>query len=716
MTRYHTLLGWTRRRPHQFILLWMGVSLLLVLGAGTYNLLAERRLVTERAAAASQSYADAIANRIGASMAKIDVLLTLVAKSHGSREHPIAHRVLTGAFEEALQGHPELISIMVIDRNGSLASYSRPLPPKSANFSDRAYFRYHQTHGDTAMHIGEPIRNRFDGRMTVPVSMRLNDEQGRFDGVVFIGLDVDYFEKEFGRLNLGSKATIAISHSDGTMLFRHPSVPGAIGSSIADWTVFRTKVVGHDAGAGESVCPVDHVTRIHAFRRLAHYPLIAYAGVSIQDAGAGWSESIALKLPVLLTVLLLLGGSGWFVYRQLLRESQTRLRLKQSLRRAGHEAQRAEALNEALQKAGDFRAAVLDSAACGIIVTDVFGEIVFFSHAAGKILGFPPAEVLGKMSPLVFHRTEDVRAALQRIRPGDTPYLLMVAHLNAHPGREWTFIRKDGTTVAVSITITPLKACDGRLEGFVTIFNDRTELNRLEGMKSDFVSVVSHELRTPVTAIRGALSLHQAAVGDTMPASQQKLLAIATSNCDKLVRIVSDILDIDKLARNKLTLELGVEPVAALLERAVTQTQPFADQYAVSYRISECAPDLHLSVDAGRFQQILVNLLSNAAKFSQPHSEVMVNARMEEGDVVIRVVDYGIGIPDSFKPHVFERFSQHSSALTRKTGGTGLGLAITRMLVEAHEGSIEFHSEYGIGTTFTLRFPNVQMALSDDRP
>ena len=171
------------------------------------------------------------------------------------------------------------------------------------------------------------------------------------------------------------------------------------------------------------------------------------------------------------------------------------------------------------------------------------------------------------------------------------------------------------------------------------------------------------------------------------------------------MRVVADILDIDKLSRDQMALECRVESPLRLVEAAIAQTQPFADQYAVTFRLNPSDKQLRVNVDADRFIQIMVNLLSNAAKFSLPRGEVMVSLRAEFGRVMIRVVDYGVGMPESFRPFIFDRFSPTSAGHTRKVGGTGLGLAITKMLVEAHNGSIDFQSEEGFGTTFTISLP-----------
>lgn len=705
MSRLYKLLGWARRRPHHFILLWMSGALLVLAAGGGYLLLQERQHLLAWTEAAANDHAGTLANRVEASVAKADVLLNFMAIELG-RTATSAHSAdVQQLVESTVARHPELMAVMIVGADGHPTRLSRPAMSPQLDFSDRAYFIHHRDHADTGIRVGAPVISRLTGRPVIPVTRRINDAQGRFAGLVFVGLATTHFEKEFEQLQLGANASFAVSDAGGTILMRSPAVAGAVGYSIAQWNVFNTQVRGHDAGAGESVCPVDGVTRIHAFRRLHRYPLIVYTGISLEALAAERQAALAQKLPLLLAMLALLAGSGLLVYRQLLWGATARLRLQASLQRADAANQREQVLNYALQKASDFQEAVLHSTACGIMVTDVHGAILFMNRASTKILGFTPDEVLRKMSPLVFHRTEDVRAALQRIRPSDTPYLLMVAHLNAHPGREWQFIRKDGSPVAVSLSITTLKDRAGQLDGFVTIFHDLTELNRLEDLKSDFVSVVSHELRTPLTAIRGALSLHRAAATDHPSASQQRLLAIAHDNCDRLVRIISDILDIDKLSRKKLRLDRTTESIDELIERAITQVMPFASQYAVTCRRHVSDSGLLLQVDAERFTQIMVNLLSNAAKFSHAQGEVVVSVRREADCAVIRVVDYGIGIPEAFQPHIFERFSQHAAALTRKTGGTGLGLAITKMLVEAHGGRVSFTSELGLGTTFTVSIP-----------
>ncbi len=705
MGRLSTMLGWARRRPHQFLIAWLALVLLLIFGGASYNLQQERRGIYSRAASTATDYTNTLARRVEASIATAEVLLDFVAAEIERNPASTNDTALAAQLEKTLRNHQELMAVMVVPANGHPAPTTRPAMSPTADFSDREYFNYHRSHTGEELHISPPIISRLTGKAVIPLTRRLNDRHGNFAGVAFVGLTPDYFEQEFKKLDLGKNAATAFTTSDGMMLFRYPTVAGATGRSIGSWDVFKELVQKNDAGVGEYPCPIDGVVRLHAFRHLTRYPIIAFAGIASADLEEEWMASIKLKVPLLLAVLLLLTASGWMMYRQLQRETATKLRLKASLQSADRANQRAHLLNDDLQSAADFQSAVLNSTACGILVTDSEGGLTFINTAASKMLSFTNDEASGKLSPLMFHRTEDVREALQFMRPGDTPYLLMVAHINAHPNREWRFVRRDGSTITVSLLVTPLKTSEGKLKGFVTIFNDLTELIQLQVLKSDFVSVVSHELRTPVTAIRGALSLHQAAVQDSLPPSQQRLLAIASDNCERLIKIVSDILDIDKLGHNKLSLLRTTQSITSLIESAIAQTQPFANLHHVTYRIGLDSEDLCAWVDADRILQVLVNLLSNAAKFSHSNSEVIVSAREEDNVVVLRVADYGVGIAEEFQPQVFDQFSQCSSALTRKSGGTGLGLAITKMLVEAHGGSISFTSKLGLGTTFVVRLP-----------
>lgn len=371
-----------------------------------------------------------------------------------------------------------------------------------------------------------------------------------------------------------------------------------------------------------------------------------------------------------------------------------------------------EITNESIAASFDLLYATINSSTSGIVATDKGGIIVMMNAAAEAMLGYSQQDAEGVLSMLRLHDPAQVSSAILAAEGqsvGDTQevsYEALAAAAAASPEREWTYRTKSGAEMPVSLTIRPLTDQHGGLQGYVTSFNDLTRLKQLESMKTDFVSMVSHELRTPLTSIKGALNLLDKMVGSSMAESQRKLLNIGVHNCEALVNLVSDILDFEKISRNALTYDMKVHDARTLVEAAVAGTQPYAAQFNVTFWIDRDDQKLPILADAQRFEQIMRNLLSNAAKFSHPGSEVLVSAQVDAGIVTISVADKGVGIPAVFQPQIFQKFSQvsHNNRPT-KIKGTGLGLSITKLMIEAHGGTIGFSSIEGLGSTFYIKLP-----------
>lgn len=246
------------------------------------------------------------------------------------------------------------------------------------------------------------------------------------------------------------------------------------------------------------------------------------------------------------------------------------------------------------------------------------------------------------------------------------------------------------------------------------VVRDVEERKRVERMKDDFVSVVSHELRTPLTSIRGALSLTTGGVAGELPEKARTLVEIAAKNSDRLVRLVNDILDMEKMESGTMTFRPTQVEVMPLLEQAVESNRAYCDLYGVALRIAEEAEDAKVWADADRLQQVLANLLSNAAKNSPRGGTVEIGAYRVDGRLRIRVTDHGPGIPAEFQPHVFEKFAQADVSPARQSGGTGLGLSISKEIVEQHGGRLWFDTSPEAGTTFLFDLP--ELAKGEEMP
>ena len=232
-----------------------------------------------------------------------------------------------------------------------------------------------------------------------------------------------------------------------------------------------------------------------------------------------------------------------------------------------------------------------------------------------------------------------------------------------------------------------------------------TEKRRLQEIKNDFVSSVSHELRTPMTSVVGALGLVQGGAAGRLPEKAQAMIEIAHKNCNRLVRLLNDILDIERIESGKADLEIVSLDLHSLAQDSIETVSATAIERGVEIGLVEDTEALTVMGDSDRLVQVLINLLSNAIKFSPPGGLVEVRLSRRDHLVRVSVCDQGPGIPLSFRSRVFERFAQADASDSRPNAGSGLGLSICRLIIDAHGGSIAYDTRIGQGTTFYFELP-----------
>ncbi|MTV24238.1 GAF domain-containing protein [Nitriliruptoraceae bacterium ZYF776] len=259
--------------------------------------------------------------------------------------------------------------------------------------------------------------------------------------------------------------------------------------------------------------------------------------------------------------------------------------------------------------------------------------------------------------------------------------------------------RRDATVRELDVAITRLP---GRSVS-VVVARDVSEQVALERLKDEFVSTVSHELRTPMTSIKGTLSLVVAGVAGEVSAEACSLLRVAHDNTDRLVRLVNDILDLERLSSGRVELELDRCEVRRLVELAVGNVKGLAEEAEVVFEL-DIAP-LTVLGDEDRLVQVVTNLLGNAVKFSPAGGRVEVRARELDGRLRVDVRDHGRGVPPDLADHIFDRFGQVDASDSKVRGGSGLGLPIARGLVERHDGRLWVESVPGEGATFCFELP-----------
>ncbi len=365
-----------------------------------------------------------------------------------------------------------------------------------------------------------------------------------------------------------------------------------------------------------------------------------------------------------------------------------------------------------LAKSLALNAGIISSSAHLVIAIDPDYRIMTFNRAAEAALGYQAKDVVGRRAiPIFLDPTElQERARSLSIEQGQEvpvgPRIFTDIPLrDGFETREWTFVRKDGTRFPASVTITPLRDSEGAVTGFIGVIEDITVRKEVERLKSEFTAVVSHELRTPLTSIRGSLGLILGALSSSLPQKVRNLLEIAQSNCERLVLLINDILDIEKFSAGQMRFDLQTVPLAGVTLQAVEANEGYARKFNVRLELVPADPEAGVTVDPDRFVQVMSNLLSNAIKYSPQGGVVRIWTERRGDWARINVRDQGPGIPESFRERIFAKISQADASTTREKGGTGLGLHIARRFVEHMHGRIGYESAPGRGSTFWIELP-----------
>ncbi len=379
--------------------------------------------------------------------------------------------------------------------------------------------------------------------------------------------------------------------------------------------------------------------------------------------------------------------------------------------------------SEILQKA------ILGDADFAIIATDANGVIRIFNAGAERLLGYAAGDVINKMVPSEFRDPQDMIARAKQlsaefgttIAPGFGALIFKAAR-GIEDQYEMEYVRKDGSRFPAHVSITALRDDRSEIIGYLNICIDnsaRVAMRAAEKektrQKDEFVATVSHELRTPLTSIAGALGLLTGNAAGKLPASAMRLLTIAYANSQRLVRLLNDILDIEKMESGKAVFEFKRVEVRSLVEQTIEANRAFAQDRSLRIRLDAASAAFDVRADPDRLVQAITNLLSNAIKFSPPGEEVVVAVETKSDAVRISVRDHGPGVPEEFKRRIFEKFAQADGTDARRKGGTGLGLSIVKQIVDRLGGEVGFADAPGGGAIFHVDLPNWAHAVRQSR-
>jgi PAS domain S-box-containing protein len=353
---------------------------------------------------------------------------------------------------------------------------------------------------------------------------------------------------------------------------------------------------------------------------------------------------------------------------------------------------------EALAERAESIRAILDTVVDAIVTIDTHGTILTFNPAAEQMFAMSRDAALGENLGTLMTG--------QNAFPHDgfiSSYLGGQAANAIGKVREFTAKRSDGTEFPVELAVGQMEV--GGEKRFVGIIRDISERKQLDRIKREFISTVSHELKTPLTSITGALGLLQGGLAGDLPEQGRELLEIAYRNSERLGALVSDILDVEKIEAGRMSYDMRECDISTLIGDCVSSLKTYASTYGVTVETTGLPENPIFTGDPDRLTQVISNLLSNAIKFSRQGQQVEVRADRNDGWFVLRVRDFGEGIPLDLQDKIFTRFFRVDSSDDRHSGGTGLGLSICKPIVQAHGGTISVTSAPGQGSTFEVRLP-----------
>jgi len=356
------------------------------------------------------------------------------------------------------------------------------------------------------------------------------------------------------------------------------------------------------------------------------------------------------------------------------------------------------------EQAGALLAAIVHSSDDAIISKDLNGIITSWNESAERLFGYTAREAIGQSVTMLIppDRLHEEPVILERLRRGER-----VNHF------ETLRMRKDGTLLDISLTISPVRDAANRVVGASKVARDIRErkqaekaLKEADRRKDEFLATLAHELRNPLAPIRNMLEILKRTEGNRDPI--QQICGTMDRQLGQMIRLIDDLLDVSRISQGKISLRRERVELASILSQSVESCRSLVDSANHELNVALPPQPIYLYADAARLAQVFGNLLNNSCKYTERGGRIWLTAERQDGDVVVKVKDNGTGIPPEKLGSVFEMFTQVDRALERTTGGLGIGLSLVKRLVEMHEGTVTAHSEgQGRGSEFEVRLPVV---------
>ncbi|MBL8427303.1 MAG: response regulator [Dechloromonas sp.] len=686
-----------------FIVGWL-VVILLAVSLGLYLLDSSLEQQRQRTALETENLAVLVERDVANSLEKVDLLL-LDAIDHYA-EHLRLGRLNIAALDQFLSRQrlrqKPLVAIRIANAAGETFIGLDGGTGANVLVNDREYFQRLRDEPALGRVISKPVRGKISGKWAIVMARRLPDVDGRFAGIAYASIGLDYFQQQFVGLQTGQAGSIALRDGDLALLARQPWRGDVFqhGSRRLSADFEAALAANPQAGSYVSgVTSLDGVRRLHAYRYNPEFRFYINVGASEEAYLAPWYQQRRGILGLLALFVMLSGAAVFMLHRY-----------------AGRLAERERVLRT-----------IFDTSDGAIFLVGPDGRIVFANERMSAMWGIPVEQLIGSPYVSLIHPDEREigHQKMLKLMASEIPFVRV----------EREYIRRDGTMFWGFLCGRRLLDESGRLAGLVGLIADIDESKRnaqeldsyrqrLEELvrerttqleqakevaelanraKSAFLANMSHEIRTPMNAIIGLAHLLRR---DQVSRQQADRLDKMLGSAEHLLAIINDVLDISKIESGKLVLEVAPFRIVDVVERLVSLNADKVMTKGLSFRTAVGSLPPVLVGDRTRLSQALLNYVSNAIKFTESGSIVLRASVVEEDDasllVRFEVQDSGIGIAGDVLERLFHPFEQADNSTTRKYGGTGLGLVITRHLAELMGGQAGVDSQPGRGSTFWL--------------
>lgn len=676
-------------RQVRYLIAGAAIVVLGVIVLTGWMLLDSRKIARDAAIASAANLSSAFAHDIRRNIEIYDLSLKTVIEALKlpdiwSLRPELRNRILFDGSTSAT----DLGAILVMDEQGKLITASRGDPEGDYSFANRDYFQMHQTHRDLGLYVSPPFKGEYSATWSIALSRRIEHPDHSFAGIVVGVMRLTYFQHLFDAINFGPTGTVTLLRTDGTVVLRKPYDEQDIGRSLKDLGLSKVVPLSR-ADEYEGVSTINGVNRLFAYKQVGDLPLIVSVGASEDVALAEWRRKaliVSISVAGLIAVAGLLGRRSLIELKrrnraeQMVAESERRYRL------------------------------LADNSTDAIVVADVSGMLLYVSPACRTLYGYEPEELVGRAMTEGVHPNDvnQVTLCMTRILAGEDPVMTVSRKLR----KDGTYIWTEGnarlvtdpatgnpTILSVVRDISERKATEEALE------RARDQAEAGSRAKSKFLANMSHELRTPLNAVIGFSEIIERATFG--PLGNERYREYATDireSGQHLLDMINDVLDHAKAEADHLTLDEDTVDIGGVIDFAVRMLIPRADRAGIALT-TFVAPGISVRGDERRLRQIMLNLLTNAIKFTPAEGRIAVTASFANGgDLVLAVEDNGIGIAEEDQVRIFEPFHGVRPSDSNQEG-TGLGLPLTKRLVELHGGVLELRSTLGAGTTMRIRIP-----------